>query len=45
MKIEELKKNLHAQQSVMTSFCSTNDDVPTVSYEDSESIAEKAQAV
>ena len=24
MKIEEFKKDLHAQQSVMTSFCSTN---------------------
>ena len=31
MKIEKLMQNLHAQQSVMTSFCSTNDDVFTVS--------------
>ena len=30
MKIEELKKDLHAQQSVMTSFCSSYEDVLTV---------------
>ena len=41
MKIEELKKNLYAQQSVMTSFCGTNDNVLTVSYEVSELIAKK----
>ena len=41
MKINELKKDLCAQQSVMTSFCSTNQDVLTLSYEVSESIAEK----
>ena len=41
MKIEEFKKNLYAQQSVMTSFCSTNDNVLTVSYEVSELIAKK----
>ena len=38
MMIEELTKDLHAQQSVMTSFCNTNDDV---SYEVSEWIAKK----
>ena len=41
MKIEEFKKNLYAQQSVMASFCSTNDNVLTVSYEVSELIAKK----
>ena len=41
MKIEEFKKNLFAQQGAMTSFCSTNDDVLTVSYKVSELIAEK----
>ena len=41
MKIEEFKKNLYAQQSVMTAFCSTNDDVLTVSYNVSELIAKK----
>ena len=41
VKIEELKKNLYAQQSVMTFFCSTNNDVLTVSYEVSEIIAKK----
>ena len=41
MKIDEFKKNLYAQQNVMTSFCSTNDDVLTVSYEVSELIAKK----
>ena len=41
MKIKEFKKNLYAQQSVMTSFCSTNDNVLTVSYEVSELIAKK----
>ena len=41
MKIEEFKKNLYAQQSVMTSFCSTNDNVLTVSYEVSELSAKK----
>ena len=41
MKINEFKKDLYAQQSVMTSFCSTNDDVLTVSYEISELIAKK----
>ena len=41
MKIKEFKKNLYAQQSVMTSFCSTNDHVLTVSYEVSELITEK----
>ncbi|XP_076810276.1 general transcription factor II-I repeat domain-containing protein 2-like [Clavelina lepadiformis] len=41
MKIKELKKDLHAQQSVMTSFCSTNDAVLTVSNEVSEMIANK----
>ena len=38
MKINEFKKGLYAQQNVMTSFCSTNDDVLTVSYEVSESL-------
>ena len=33
MKIEELQKDLHAQQNVMTSFCSTNDDGLTMSNE------------
>ena len=41
MKIDEFKKHLYAQQNVMTSFCSTNDDVLTVSYEVSELIAKK----
>ena len=41
MKIEKFKKNLYAQQSVMTSLCSTNDDVLTVSYQVSELIAKK----
>ena len=41
MKINEFKKGLYAQQNVMTSFCSTNDDVLTVSYEVSELIAKK----
>ena len=41
MKMEEFKKNLYVQQSVMTSFCSTNDNVLTVSYEVSELIAKK----
>ena len=41
MKIEELEKDLHAQQSVMTSFCSTNDLVLTVSYYESELIAKQ----
>ena len=41
MKIKEFKKNLYAQQSVMTFFCSTNDNVLTVSYEVSELIAKK----
>ena len=40
-KIKIFKKNLYAQQSVMTSFCSTNDDVLTVNYEVSELIAKK----
>ena len=33
MKTEGLKKDLHAQQRAMTSLCSTNDDMLTVSYE------------
>ena len=41
MKIEELKKDLHAQRSVITFFCSTNDDELTVSYEVPEWIAKK----
>ena len=41
MKIEEFKNNLYAQQSVMTSFCSTNDNVLTVSYEVAELFAKK----
>jgi len=41
MKMEEFKKTLYAQKSVMTSFCSTNDDVLIVSYEVSELIAKK----
>ena len=41
MKINEFKKDLHAQQSVLTSFCSTNDNVLTTSYEVSELIAKK----
>ena len=41
VKIEEFKKNLYTQQSVMTFFCSTNDNVLTVSYEVSEMIAKK----
>ena len=41
MKIDEFKKGLNAQQSLMTSFCSTNEDVLTVSYEVSELIAKK----
>ena len=44
VKIEEFKKILYARQSVMTSFCSTNDDVLTVSYEVSEMIAKKLKA-
>ena len=40
-KMKIFKKNLYAQQSVMTSFCSTNDDVLTVNYEVSELIAKK----
>ena len=44
MKIKEFKKNLYAQQSVMTSFCSTNDNVLTVSYEVSEVIAKKLKS-
>ena len=40
IKIEELKKDVHTQQSVI-SFCSTNDDMLTVSYEISELIAKK----
>ena len=39
VKIEEFKTNLYAQQSVLTFFCSTNDDVLTVSYEVSELIS------
>ena len=41
IKIGEFKKNLYAQQSVMTSLCSTNDNVLTVSYEVSKLIAKK----
>ena len=41
MKIEDLKKNLYAQQRVMTFFCSTNDDVLIVNNEVSELIAKK----
>ena len=41
VKIEEFKKNLYAQQGVMTSFCITNNDVLTVSYEVAEMIAKK----
>ena len=41
MELEEFKKNLYALQSVMTSFCSTNDNVLTVSYEVAELIAKK----
>ena len=37
----EFKKNLYTQQSVTTSFCRTNDDVLTVSYEVLEMIAKK----
>ena len=33
MKIEELQKELLSQKNVMTSFCSTNDDVLTVNNE------------
>ena len=38
VKIEEFKKNLYAQLSVLTSFCSTNDDVLTLRHEVSELI-------
>ena len=41
MKIKEFKKHLYAQQSVMTFFCSTNDNMLTVSYEVSELMAKK----
>ena len=41
MWIEELKKDLYAQQSVMTSFCSANDNLLIVSYEVSKLIAKK----
>ena len=41
IKIKELKKDLHSQQKAMTSYCSTNEDVLTVSYEVSEWIAKK----
>ena len=41
IKMEELKKDLHAQQSVMAFFCSTNDHVLTVSYEVLKLIAEE----
>ena len=41
IKIKELKKDLHSQQKAMTSYCSTNEDVLTVSYEVSELIAKK----
>ena len=41
VKIEDFKKNLYAQQSVMTSFCCTNDDVLTASCEVLEMIAKK----
>ena len=41
MKIEEFEKNLYAQQNVMTSFCSANEDVLTVSYEILKLIAKK----
>ena len=44
MKIEEFKKNLYAQQSIMTSFCSTNENVLTVSYEVSELFAKKLKS-
>jgi len=40
-KIEEIKKTVYMPQSVMTSFCSTNDDVLTMSYAVSELIAKK----
>ena len=39
--IKELKKNLHSQQTAMTSYCSTNEDVLTVSCEVSKLIAKK----
>ena len=39
--VEELKKDLHAQQSVIDFLCSTNDNVLTVSYEVSGLIAKK----
>ena len=41
MLIEEFNKNLSTQPNVMTSFCSTNDNVLTVSSEVSELIAKK----
>jgi len=41
MKIEEFFKTLYMQQSVMTSFCITNDDVLTLRTEVSELIAKK----
>ena len=41
IKIKEPKKDLHSQQKAMTSYCSTNEDVLTVSYEVSELIAKK----
>ena len=41
MKIEEFKKNLYAQQNIMTSFCSTNDNVLTANYEVSELLTKK----
>ena len=41
MKIENLRKILHAQPNVMTSFSSTNDDVLTVSCIVSKLIAKK----
>ena len=44
VKIEELKKKLYAQQSVMISFCSANDDVLFVSHEVSEMIANKLKS-
>ena len=44
MKIEKLMEDLHAQQSVVNSFCSTNDDVLTVSYEVSELMTKKLKS-
>ena len=44
MNINEFKKDLYEQKSVKTSFCSTNDDVLTVSYEVSELIAKKLKS-